>query len=566
MPFQLSPGVLVVEKDLTNIIPAVATSIGGYVGNFVWGPAQTPVTVASEIELVKTFGKPNLNTYVSFFSAANFLSYSNNLVLIRQVGSTTKNAVSTGTALMIPNEDEWKANYEDGSAAVGEFAAKYPGALGNSLLVSMADSATFAAWAYKDQFDAAPSTSDYVNNITGGASLDELHIVVIDEDGLFTGTPGTLLEKWAHLSKASDAKSDQGANNYYRDALLGSQYIYWMDHTTAVGSGTSWGSSAQTAIGTPFKTMTGDVSNSLLGGVSEASLTSGEVQAGYDYFVNAEKIDVNLIITGGYAAVDAKYVIDNIADVRRDCVVFVSPQLVSVFNNSGSEATDVIAERDGALNANSSYAFMDSGWKYQYDKYNDVYRWVPLNPDIAGLCARTDFVADPWFSPGGYNRGIIKNVVKLAYSPDKADRDNLYKKGINSVISEPGQGTLLIGDKTMLAKPGAFDRINVRRLFIVLEKAIATAAKYMLFEFNDTFTRASFRNMTEPFLRDVKGRRGIIDFTVICDTTNNTGEVIDRNEFVADIYIKPARSINYITLNFIAVRTGVSFSEVVGTA
>ena len=233
-----------------------------------------------------------------------------------------------------------------------------------------------------------------------------------------------------------------------------------------------------------------------------------------------------------------------------------------MYNNAGDEATDVLAFRNTLTS--TSYAVLDSGWKYQYDKYNDKYRWIPLNADVAGLCARTDAIADPWFSPGGLNRGQIKNVVKLAYSPDKTDRDTLYKKGVNPVVAFPGEGTVLFGDKTLLAKPSAFDRINVRRLFIVLEKAIATAAKYQLFEFNDAFTRAQFRNLVEPFLRDIKGRRGIYDFRVICDETNNTGEVIDRNEFVADIYIKPARSINFISLNFIATRTGVAFEEIVG--
>jgi len=243
-------------------------------------------------------------------------------------------------------------------------------------------------------------------------------------------------------------------------------------------------------------------------------------------------------------------------------MVFVSPELVDVYNNAGDEADDIVSFRTTLTS--SSYAVLDSGWKYQYDKYNDKYRWIALNADVAGLCARTDAIADPWFSPGGLNRGQIRNVVKLAYSPDNTDRDTLYKAGVNPVVAFPGEGTVLFGDKTLLAKPSAFDRINVRRLFIVLEKAIALAAKYQLFEFNDAFTRAQFRNLVEPFLRDIKGRRGIYDFRVICDETNNTGEVIDRNEFVADIYIKPARSINFISLNFIATRTGVAFEEIVG--
>ncbi len=326
--------------------------------------------------------------------------------------------------------------------------------------------------------------------------------------------------------------------------------------------GTAFGANAQ---GTTFKTVLLPIASSLVGGVSETTLTSAEIRAGYDLLSDAETIDVNLIVMGPHSLADGKYVIQNIAESRMDCMVFVSPPLATVLNNPGDEAKDILAARaDAAFNVSSSYAVMDTGWKYQYDKYNDVYRWIPLNADVAGLCARTDSTNDPWFSPGGLNRGQIKNVVKLAYKPDKADRDNLYKKGVNPVVSFPGEGTVLFGDKTLLSKPSAFDRINVRRLFIVLEKAIATASKYQLFEFNDAFTRAQFRNLVEPFLRDVQGRRGVIDFRVICDETNNTGEVIDRNEFVADIYIKPARSINFITLNFIATRTGVAFEEVVG--
>lgn len=562
MAFQLSPGVLVVEKDLTNVVPAVATSIGANVGEFVWGPVLDPVTISSELELVKTFGKPNDTTAASFFSAANFLSYSNNLKVVRAVGSAARNAVASGTAVLIKNETDWDSSYANGQGTVGEFAAKFPGTLGNSLKVSVADSATFAGWAYADQFDVAPGTSDFCKNLGATSANDELHIIVIDEDGLISGTRGTILEKWVGVSKASNAKTPQGANNYYKDVLRGSQYIWWMDHTTAVGINDAWGSAA---IGTTtYKLLNDDLNLSLTGGV-DSSPTTGNIQTGWDLFANAELIDVNLLVTGPWGLAVSKYIVENVAEVRRDCVAFCSPSLASVYNNVGDEATDIVTERSAVtFNVNSSYGVMDSGWKYQYDKYNDKYRWVPLNPDVAGLCARTDNIADPWFSPGGLNRGQIKNVVKLAYSPDKTDRDTLYKSGVNPVVSFPGEGTILFGDKTLLAKPSAFDRINVRRLFIVLEKAIALAAKYQLFEFNDAFTRAQFRNLVEPFLRDVQGRRGIFDFRVICDESNNTGEIIDRNEFVADIYIKPARSINFMTLNFIATRTGVSFNEIVG--
>ncbi len=281
----------------------------------------------------------------------------------------------------------------------------------------------------------------------------------------------------------------------------------------------------------------------------------------YDYFNNAEAVDVALIVSGPADTTLSTSLI-SIAESRKDCVVFLSPPKSNVVDNAGSETTAITTYRNTLTS--SSYAVLDSNWKYQYDKYSDVYRWVPMNGDVAGLCARTDLERDPWFSPGGLNRGIIKNVIKLAWNPTKTNRDDLYVKGINPVVSFQGEGVVLFGDKTLLSKPSAFDRINVRRLFIVLEKALARAARFSLFEFNDQFTRAQFVNLVEPYLRDVQGRRGIFDFRVVCDESNNTPEVIDRNEFVGDIYIKPARSINFIQLNFVAVRTGVSFEEVVG--
>jgi len=297
----------------------------------------------------------------------------------------------------------------------------------------------------------------------------------------------------------------------------------------------------------------------LSGGVSGDSVSVGNVSSAYNIYSNDELYDVSLIPMGPTTDVSTVNTVIGIATTRRDCVVFASPPYTDVVNTTG-QADKIVAYRNTLTD--SSYAVLDSGWKYQYDRYNDKYRYVPLNGDIAGLAARTDYIADPWFSPAGYNRGVIKNVVKLAYSPTKTDRDDLYKKGVNPVVTFPGQGTLLFGDKTLLARPSSFDRINVRRLFIVLEKAIATASKFQLFEFNDPFTRAQFRNLVEPFLRDVQGRRGITDFRVICDDTNNPGSVVDRNEFVADIFIKPARAINFIQLNFVATRSGVSFEEV----
>jgi phage tail sheath protein FI len=559
MAFQLSPGVLVTEKDLTSVVPAVATTAGGFAGAFAWGPVGVVTTVDSENALVTTFGKPNSSTFQSFFTAANFLSYGNNLQVIRVVNqATAKNAaVVAANVVIIRNEDHYTASYSSGEGSVGEWAAKYPGTLGNSLRVSMADANAWSTWSYAANFDAAPSTSTYVSDL--GGSHDELHIAVIDEDGLFSGTAGTVVEKFAFASKASDAKRADGTSAYYKDVVNNqSAYIYWMDHTANVAaSGTAWGNAANASL---FANLTSNVTVSLAGGVSADSPTDGNITSALALFANDEAYDISLLPLGAASSTVVNFAISSIAEVRKDVIVFASPTLANVVNNAGSEATDVVTFRESLTS--SSYAVLDSGWKYQYDRYNDVYRWIPLNGDTAGLAVRTDFVADPWFSPAGFNRGQVKNVVKLAYSPSKTDRDTLYKKGINPVVTFPGNGTVLFGDKTLLAKPSAFDRINVRRLFIVLEKAIATAAKFQLFEFNDPFTRAQFRNLVEPFLRDVQGRRGITDFKVVCDESNNTAQVIDTNNFVADIFIKPARAINFIQLNFIATRSGISFEEV----
>ncbi len=420
-------------------------------------------------------------------------------------------------------------------------------------------------WEFYKNVDKAPGTSTYA--AARGGSGDELHIAVIDEDGAFTGALGTVLEVFSAVSRASDAQTADGGTNYYPTIINdNSNYIWWGNHTFS-GNGTGSAASGVTPLSLTKPTTISFASGVM--GESEANAAIGVITTGYDLFKNAEEVDVSLILAGkargGTANTQvANYIIDNICENRKDCVAYISPQRSAVVGVAAAAdiASNIVTFRNSLTN--SSYAMLDSGYKYAYDKYNDIYRYVPLNGDIAGLTVRTDSTRDPWFSPAGFNRGIIKNVIKLAYNPSKADRDILYKSDINPVVTFPGQGTLLYGDKTLLGKPSAFDRINVRRLFITLEKAIATAAKFTLFEFNDTFTRAQFRNLVEPFLRDVQGRRGIYDYRVVCDETNNTGEVIDRNEFVGDIYIKPARSINFIQLNFVAVRTGVEFSEIVG--
>ena len=419
------------------------------------------------------------------------------------------------------------------------------------------DSRIKRRWRYYDSVDRAPGTSTFVSERSG--SGDEIHVVVVDEDGGISGTPGRVLETFSSLSKAADAKTPQGDINYYPEVIYNkSQQIYWMDHNT---SGTNWGSNAS---GTTFTSVTTPTLESLSGGSDGSTVTDAELKTAYEKFQDSETVDVGLIMCGPSGSTTHVDNIITIAEERKDAIAFASPQRSDVVNitNSNTQTDNVKGFFDSIRS--SSYAVFDSGYKYMYDRYNDLYRFVPLNGDIAGLAARTDTVADPFFSPAGFNRGIIRGAVKLAYNPTKAQRDILYPARINPVATFPGQGTILFGDKTGLTTPSAFDRINVRRLFILLEKAISTASKFQLFEFNDEFTRANFRNIVEPFLREIQGRRGITDFLVVCDETNNTGEVIDRNEFVAEIFIKPARSINFITLSFVATRTGVSFDEVAG--
>ena len=661
MAFQVSPGVLVTEKDLTNVIPAVSTTSGAIVITAAKGPVSEITSISSEQELVEVFGKPNSSNFEEWFTASNFLGYGNNLKIVRPETGMVNAAVS-GTAVIIRNTSHYLTSFSDGSGSVGAYAAREPGILGNSLRVSkcsnstafgpqstgaagtgavndasaavgdtaitvddgtlfqvgdlleFGDTSVFTAvpsghyykitaisthvltvarfniatgatesgglrhavvdnalikrhWEYYFNFTNAPTTTDDVSN--AGGSLDELHIVVSDEDGAITGTVGTILETFEGVSQASDAKTSQGNSNYYADVLYQkSQYVYWMDHETTLGdAGELKASNTFDQAGSSAFAV---FNYSLANGTDDYAVTQGEITLAYDLFSDAESVDISLLMcgpsqTGADATGDTKATaVMDIATTRKDCVAFISPARADVVDiTSGIIQTANVKSFAEGL-PSSSYAVIDSGYKYMYDKYNDVYRFVPLNGDTAGLCARTDNIADAWFSPGGFNRGQIRGAVKLAFNPNQLQRDELYRSRVNPVIAFPGQGTVLFGDKTAQLKPSAFDRINVRRLFIVLEKAISTASKFQLFEFNDEFTRAQFRNLVEPFLRDVQGRRGVTDFSVVCDDTNNTGDVIDRNEFRADIFIKPARSINFIQLNFVATRSGVAFSEVAG--
>ena len=561
MAFQLSPGVQVTEKDLTSVVPAVGASIGGTAGIFAWGPSEEITTVSSENELVATFGKPPKTDNRSWFAAASFLAYTDTLKVVRAINSASLNATSgvgavAGTGELIKNNTDYENNHSSGAAdgSDGMFAAKWAGARGNSLKVSFADSSDYAAWTYKGEFDYAPSVTAF--GADQGATVDEMHIIVIDEDGEFTGTAGTVLEKFAGVSKASNAIDSVGRSNYYKNVLNNrSRYIWWTSHPAATNN---WGS---VGAGTTFDSshVAAESTTSLAGG-ADGTIADADKQTAFLLFSNDEEVDVNLVFTGDASATVSEYVVDFVAEVRKDLMVFISPVAESVIENA-NPANAIKTEID-TFTTRSSYAVFDSGWKYMYNRYYDEYLYVPCNGDTAGLCANTDTVADPWFSPAGFNRGTIKNIVRLAYSPKKSDRDTLYQAGVNPIVGFPGNGIVLFGDKTMLAKPSAFDRINVRRLFIVMEKAIATAAKFQMFEFNDAFTRAQFKNLVEPFLRDVQGRRGLYDFRVICDGSNNTTQVVDTNNFVADIFVQPAKSINFIQLNFVATRTGISFEEV----
>ena len=702
MGFQVSPGVNVTERDLTTIVPAVATTSAGMAGAFRWGPVGERVLVDSENELRNIFGDPDKYNYNWFFTAANFLGYGNNLQIVRVAGVSAANSNShTYKNLRIDNRTQFDANTSSGEDA--EFIAKYPGRLGNSLRVVVfdtngktgpftANAASLGAvavgisgggsttgvsaliggvidntnqannlnlqkgdrilWSngdintvkapqgvcggtgghggvegnsislneplqftvavgttfeiqnrYATLFGSVPRTSD-VCALAGGTN-DELNIAIVDYDGKITGTEGEVLETYEGLSKAFNARGFDGRDIFYKNVLNDqSQWVYARKNLNGVNAGDNNTSTTFTSI-TPLEqsgqygaatSVGGSILNGSMGdaqshalieggdanqygtvvdvtsvhGGSGGVLTDSDVWNGYREFEDSETVDVSLILGGMSTATVQKLIIDMV-DKRKDAIAFLSPINTAtdpsglVENKSTSVATTNILDfRNNSINKSSSYAVLDSGFKKMLDRYNNVLRSVPLNGDIAGLCARTEREQEAWFSPAGFNRGQIRGVVKLEFNPRQAHRDNLYLDGVNPVVSFPGEGVVLFGDKTMQSKPSAFDRINVRRLFIVLEKAIATASKFLLFEFNDEFTRAQFRNMVIPFLRTVQSRRGIFDFKVVCDESNNTGEVIDRNEFVGDIFIKPARSINFIQLNFIATKTSVDFSEVGG--
>jgi len=707
MSFLVSPGVQVKERDLTNIIPAVSTSIGGFAGVAEWGPALEATTVSSEADLISQFGFPRLstvsgsNTRTDWYSAANFLGYANNLQFVRVLPDGARNAASesviadqnsisvviTGTAPAVaapftvqyngttdvtftPNLNGSLDSIAEGlaqalitagvtgvsidsegipltidptilyssagvilpatqtvngvtfsffqnqeleadvlsttSASIknlndflieqttlvnGSVYARYPGRLGNSIGILLVDASLDDsdflnkvvigdATTLKDVFNTRPGTSVWAEAAFGNAIADEMHVVVYTIDTQITGNANEILETYAYVSKAKNAKTADGAQNFYIDVInTASKWIYILNEEDAAQSPVvPYAAGTRSKIGKvlagtteqPFSRLLTNISipgvrrHQLNGGSNGTIVTDANYMVAYDILSDVETVDVSLLITGERSKTVQKYVIE-IANKRKDCIAFVSPSYTAaVTAPTARKITDYFNNSVDGFNS-TSYAVFDSGWKRQYDKYNDEYFWIPLNADVAGLAARTDYTNEAWYSPAGLNRGFIRNVVKLSFNPTQTDRDTLYPLRVNPVVTMRGQGTLLYGDRTALSRPSAFDRINVRRLFIVLQKAIATAAKYQLFEFNDDLTRRLFVNAVEPFLSDIKSKRGLTDFKVVCDGSNNTAEVIDGNRFVADIYIKPTRSINFINLNFIAVRSGVSFSEVAGS-
>lgn len=617
MAFQTSPGIYTNEYDFTQTPVGASGGAGAIAGVFNDGPINVPTLITSEKELVTVFGKPTDDNPETFFAAADFLAYSNALWVTRVSDPAKANAVTAGTAVRITTPEDALA--ED---TIGPIIARTPGTRGNSLKVVVcpnanaysnsitgvtitvgANTGTVTDYAKLNPGDVlqvydgsknydlvvtvcSTSSVEFANVYRGKISLSaaggtrfwryykntkaptagNIHIAIVDEDGLY-GVADSLLELYNNVSVLPSVRSD-GTNNYYKDQI-----------NYGLGTATGKASAYVYATGDDLVTTGPATYNSLADGgeggadSNERTLSLSDLQSGYDFFADKSTYDIRYIIAGKARGATASiagqtqlanYIINNVCEARKDCMVFITPSSATVASPtiSGTSApTNLIAFRNAI--SSSSYAVLDSGYKYRYDNYNRVYRWVPMCGDMAGLMARTAIERDPWYSPAGYNRGKLKNVVKLAFNPNEAQRDTIYPKDINPIITQAGEGTLLFGDKTLQGLGTAFDHINVRMLFITIEKAIQKAAKASLFEFNDAFTRAQFKNIVEPYLRDVQGRRGIYDFKVVCDETNNTPQVIDSNTFIGDIYVKPARSINYIQLNFVAVPTGTAFNEIV---
>lgn len=538
-----SPSVQTRERDLSFSVQSVTSNATGYVGLFNWGPVNQIISITTgEKELVERFGEPDRSNNLYFAVAANYMLYSVPLRLVRVVGDTALNSIAedatTGgqTAILVENEESFDALTDAAfTTQVPSFLARYAGSLGNSLRVSVADSTGYDTWEFADQFEYTP---------TGG----QFNLIVIDEDGRFTGTSGAVLERYELLTAVEGDKKADGTTAYVVEALLNqSNYIYCYDPAEIdfLASGS-----------------TGVYDVSFINGVDDNDKELADFAGGYDMFQNSDTVDIVRLITSGANTTGISRAI-SVCESRTDAVAFVSPELADVYNNLDA-VTDVLEYFNTTINRNTSYAFYVDNWKLVNDKYTDRDIWIPCDSDAAGLHARTFVNAEPWFSPAGLNRGQLKNVIKLAWNATKSERDSLYKDSVNSVVAFPGEGTVLWGDKTALKAPSAFNRINVRTLFIVIKRAISRAARFQLFELNDAITQTLFRNATDQYLDDIQGRRGIYDKRVVCDSSNNTAQVIDSNEFVGDIFVKPSRSINFIRLNFIAAGTGVDFEELEG--
>tara|TARA_B100000579_G_scaffold155962_2_gene126879 strand:+ start:2222 stop:3988 length:1767 start_codon:yes stop_codon:yes gene_type:complete len=578
-----SPAVVVKEVDATGGVPNVQTSTGAIVGNFRWGPVGQRTLVSNEAGLIETFSTPDTTSTIDFHNASMFLRYSNSLQVVRQATSAAKTSTSgtrqasgrgPGAAGYATPDVDNKTSFDATLSALDSdghtFIGRFPGALGNSLQVSICppNGTAFNNWSYKSSFDASPGSSS-VDSALGGTNT-EIHLAVIDKNGEFTGTKGTVLETYPFISTASNSKNTDGSTNFAKDVVNErSEYVYLVGFDSDFTAGLA--GTAMTAVQRTYNAgISSAVDYNFDSGVNSAALGTAEVALGHDLFEDEEAVEVDFLIAPGMSSrADQTTVTNDLvanAIARKDCIAVSSPARSDVVNVTSEATATTNIETTAATFTKSSYLVMDGNYLKVYDKFNDQFIQVPASPSTAGLMAETDRVSAPWFSPAGTRRGQYLGVTGIDYNPNKTRRDTLYKAGVNPVVNISGSGVCLFGDKTALQRPSAFDRINVRRLFLTLERAIAQAAKNVMFEFNDEFTRAEFVNVIEPVLRDVKARRGITDFRIIADETVNTSEVVDRNEFIANIFIKPARSINYVTLNFVAVRTGVDFTEVVGSA
>lgn len=587
----LSPGVKVKEIDLTSSISGGSASKAAYVGPFRWGPVNEIHTISSRKELADFYGKPNAITAESFFTAESFLNYGKNLKVVRSTGSELLNASANRFGEEFGNTPrliESELAFQGLSSLVDDISidtvfARYPGSLGNSIKVEV-----FTPECYEEGFEVPEGMSDAKSTFRRPPDEDECHVLITDSLGLFTGTVGTILEQWPFLGRYDGDKKYDGSNNYYVDVLNRySKYIYinpinesgsllWLLDTpeldvldVLVNQQIPYDlnltdDEPEYPVFEEFD-YTGYLGNfsplamQLDGGVDQTGISSAEIMNGIDLFKEPHHVDIDLLFAFNDDD-DNNAITEHListAEYRGDTMVFCSPPIEDSILKDDS--TEIVEWADSIRS--SSYAVIDSTALKVYNSYADKDLWIPASGHVAGLCAHTDDVADPWISPAGMTRGHLKNVKKLAFNPKKFDRDELYESRVVPITFNNRDGMTLFGDKTALYKPSAFDRINVRRLFIYLRKVIANAAKYRMFEINNRTTRVLFKTEVEGFLRTVRGRRGIIDFNVVCDETNNPGHVIDDNEFIADIYIKPSKSINFINLNFIATRTGIEFSD-----